>query len=74
MHRKRLCIYPKDVALITGKGIKTAQKLLRDIRIVYQKKNHQFITLKEFSEYTGIELEEVRKVFEEGVTKEQRIY
>ena len=62
------------MALITGKGIKTAQKMLRDIRIVYQKKDHQFITLKEFSEYTGIELEEVRKVCSEGLPKKQRLY
>lgn len=51
---KRVCIYPKDVARITGMGIRKAQRLLRIIRFTYSKQKHQYITIKEFCNYTGI--------------------
>lgn len=57
MNRSRLCIYPKDVSMITGKGQKYAQKLLRNIRFLNAKQPHQFVTVQEFSEYTGIQLD-----------------
>lgn len=57
MNRNRLCIYPKDICLITGKGQKYAQKLLRDIRFLHQKQAHQFVTVQEFADYTGIQLD-----------------
>jgi len=62
MNKNRLCIYAKDICLITGKGQKFAQKLLRDIRFVYQKEEHQFVTVQEFSDYTGIGMELILKV------------
>ena len=62
MTRNRICIYAKDISLITGRGQKYAQKLLRDIRFVHQKEAHQFVTVKEFSDYTGISLELISEV------------
>jgi len=62
MNRNRLCIYAKDISLITGKGQKFAQRLLKNIKFVYQKDEHQFVTLKEFSDYTGIGMELILKV------------
>ncbi|WP_082586980.1 hypothetical protein [Nonlabens sp. MIC269] len=51
----RACIFPKDVHCLTGRSERYGRKLLNDIRVHYDKKPHQFITVKEFSEYSGIE-------------------
>jgi hypothetical protein len=54
---KRVCIYPKDVQLITGKSERYGRKLLKKIKEEFQKESHQFITVEEFCSYTGIKLE-----------------
>ena len=51
---KRICIYPKDVMRITGKGEKFSRNYLEKIREKLQKEEHQFITVEEFCEYTGL--------------------
>ena len=56
----RLIIYAKDVQNITGRRPRTARRLLEKIRIYYKKPPGSFITIKEFSEYTGIGVEEIR--------------
>lgn len=61
MITKRVCIYPKDIQRITGRSERYGRKLLNDIRIYFDKESHQFITIKEFSEYSGIEEELVNK-------------
>ena len=61
MKTNRLCIYAKDISIITGKGIRTSQRLLREIKNKLNKQNHQFVSLKEFSDYTGIDFELVTK-------------
>jgi len=50
----RIVIYAKDVMIITGRKERAARKLLAQIRKKYKKKKGQFITVMEFSEYTGI--------------------
>lgn len=62
MHKNRLCIYAKDISLITGKGQRYAQKLLRNIRSVHQKQAHQLVTVQEFADYTGIQLDLIFRV------------
>lgn len=52
---KRVCIYPKDVVRITGKSERYARRLLNRIKKHYEKASHQFITVSEFSEFTGID-------------------
>ncbi len=54
MRLKRVCIYPKDVQRITGKSERTGGRLLQQIRNELGKKEHQFITIDEFAEYTGL--------------------
>ena len=58
MERKeyRICVYPKDVSRLTGKGLRHSQKLLQTIKDAYKKEKHQFITINEFVEFTGIEI------------------
>ena len=55
MKLKRAIIYPKDVQRITGKSERSARKLVRDIKDHLKKDEHQFITINEFSEFTGID-------------------
>ena len=57
MIEKRVCIYPKDIQRITGRSERYGRKILQDIRKYLGKESHQFITINEFSEYSGIELE-----------------
>jgi hypothetical protein len=61
MFLKKCVIYPKDVQLITGKSERYGQDLLTKIREHYNKEPHQFITIYEFCEFSGIPLEEVEK-------------
>lgn len=61
MRTNRLCIYAKDISIITGKGIRSSQRLLKEIKNKLNKQNHQYVSLKEFAEYTGIEFELVTK-------------
>ncbi|MBS1667817.1 MAG: hypothetical protein JST58_10610 [Bacteroidetes bacterium] len=56
---KRIVIYAKDITNITGRKERTARKLLALIRKKYKKKKGDFITVKEFCEYTGIGIEQV---------------
>ncbi|MDR6783324.1 hypothetical protein [Pedobacter africanus] len=52
---ERLCIYPKEAARLLNIGDRQAQRLFRNIRFALNKKKHQYITVKEFCEYTGID-------------------
>ncbi|WP_298997459.1 hypothetical protein [uncultured Tenacibaculum sp.] len=57
MNLKRVCIYPKDIQRITGRSERYGRKLLNDIRNYFGKESYQFVTIKEFAEYSGIEEE-----------------
>ncbi|MEB2778493.1 hypothetical protein SYJ56_24505 [Algoriphagus sp. D3-2-R+10] len=59
MIKKRCVIYPKDVQIITGRSERYGHSLLGKIRICYRKKPHQFVTLHEFAEFSGIPLGQV---------------
>ncbi|PZD76719.1 hypothetical protein DNG35_11225 [Mesonia sp. K7] len=64
MKLTRICIYPKDIQLITGRSERYGRKLLNDIKSYFDKEPHQFITVKEFSEYSGIEEEIINEYIE----------
>lgn len=57
MNQKRACIYPKDIQRITGRSERYGRKLLRDIKSYFDKQPHQFVTIDEFSEYSGIQID-----------------
>ncbi|TYP97447.1 hypothetical protein C7447_104133 [Tenacibaculum adriaticum] len=61
MNQKRACIYPKDIQRITGRSERYGRKLLNDIKNFFGKESYQFVTIKEFVEYSGIEEEIVNK-------------
>lgn len=61
MKHQRLCIYAKDVSNILGKSMSQSRRILQMIRLVYNKGPKQYISVEEFSDYTGLDIEEVRK-------------
>jgi len=56
---KRLCIYPKDIQRITGKSYRQSVRLLQRIRKELNKLENEFVTVEEFSLFTGLKLEQV---------------
>ncbi|WP_282636135.1 hypothetical protein [Sphingobacterium thalpophilum] len=61
MNNQRVCIYAKDVSILLGKSYKQAVRILRTIKDAYGKDLNQYITVEEFSAYTGIDVEIVRQ-------------
>ncbi|HFK5518982.1 MULTISPECIES: hypothetical protein [Bacteroidota] len=57
MHR--VCIYPKDIQLITGKSYRQSARLMQKIKKELQKPDKEFLTIDEFCTYTGIRYEQV---------------
>lgn len=51
----RVVLYTRDVENITGRRGRTARKLIQKIRDALGKSKDEFITIKEFSFFTGIE-------------------
>jgi hypothetical protein len=58
---KRICIYPKDVQVLTGKSERSARKIIAKIRLIHSKGKHQLVSLKEFCDFIGLEEMEVAK-------------
>jgi hypothetical protein len=61
MEVKRICIDPKDIARITGKSDRSGQRLMARVRAHYRKSERQLVTVDEFSSYTGIAIEQVKR-------------
>lgn len=61
MKLKRVIIYPKDIQRITGKSERYGRYLLKKIKDDLQKEDHQFVTINEFSAFTGIDQELVNQ-------------
>lgn len=59
---KRICIYPSEVAIITGKSISSARELIRRIKDAYGKQKRQPVTIKEFCDYEGFPYEDVNNM------------
>ena len=57
---KRICIYPKDIMRITGKSERYCRKLLELMKVKYSKNEHQFVSVEEFCEFTGLKIEQVK--------------
>jgi hypothetical protein len=57
----RICIYPKDVAIITGKSERWGRNLIQKIKFRNHKAKHQLVTIEEFCFYTGLSISSVEK-------------
>jgi hypothetical protein len=56
---KRICIYPKDVQAITGKGERQSRNIVQQIKKLHNKEKHQPITIDEFCDYMSFDIEKV---------------
>jgi hypothetical protein len=56
----RIAIYARDVQNITGKSLRSSQRLIRKIRLAFGETGQPFVTVKEFCKYCRMEEEEVR--------------
>ncbi|HSI68879.1 MAG TPA: hypothetical protein VK941_01500 [Gillisia sp.] len=59
MLKKRCVIYSKDIQRITGRSERYGQKVLNKIKITLNKKPDQFVTVAEFSLFSGIPVAQV---------------
>jgi hypothetical protein len=57
----RLCIYPKDIMIITGRSDKYGRNLIKKIKAHLNKQQHQVVSIEEFCLYMGLQLELVVK-------------
>ncbi|MBE8722691.1 hypothetical protein [Sphingobacterium pedocola] len=57
---ERVCIYAKDISVLLGKSYKQSVRILRTMKDAYGKDAQQYLTLEEFSDYTGIDMEIIR--------------
>jgi hypothetical protein len=58
---KRTVLYAKDVENITGRKERAARKVLQKVRELFGKPKDGFVTVREFSLYTGIDEELIRE-------------
>ncbi|MCO5268991.1 MAG: hypothetical protein M9897_08870 [Brumimicrobium sp.] len=59
---KRLVIHTKDVMIITGKSERYSRYLIKQIKEEIGKQNHQYLTIREFCEYLGLNPDEVEEI------------
>jgi len=59
MTLKRIVIYAKDIENITGRKERAARELVSKIRKYFGKPTGSMISIYEFCEYTGLNLDEV---------------
>jgi hypothetical protein len=59
---ERICIYPKDVQVVTGRSERYGRNLIRQIKKKFSKESHQLVTIEEFCNYTGLSINSVRQV------------
>lgn len=56
---KRICIYPKDIQIVTGKSYRQSTRYFQTIRKSFNKTENQMLSVEEFCQYTGLKREEV---------------
>lgn len=61
MLKKRCVIYPKDIQLITGRSERYGHSLMNKIRKFYCKQSHQYVTVDEFSAFSGIPIDQIER-------------
>lgn len=55
----RICIYPKDVAALTGRSYDAAKRLLRRARAAAGKPAGALLTVADFCHHTGLDEQQV---------------
>ncbi|QBQ41294.1 hypothetical protein E2P86_09040 [Sphingobacterium psychroaquaticum] len=52
---KRICIYPKDIARLTGKSYRQSLRIYHTIKKKLNKQPHQLLTTTEVCHYLGLD-------------------
>ncbi len=55
-------MYPSDVIILTDKSESYARKEIQKLKKALNKEKHQKVTIKEYCQYYGFNLEEVMRV------------
>jgi hypothetical protein len=58
----RVCIYPKDVQIVTGKSERWGRAIIKKIKSNLNKQHHQLITIDEFCIYMGLDKPTVKQM------------
>lgn len=66
MKLNRVVIYPKDIERMTGKGDRYSRKVMCMLKKKLGKRMHQFVTVYEYAEYSGIPVEVIEGFVAEG--------
>ena len=61
MITKRICLVPKDVAILTGRSEGYARRLVRSIKRNIGKSRADLLTVEEFCHFTRMNSEEVSR-------------
>lgn len=56
----RICIYPKDVQVVTGKSERYGRTIIKAIKERLNKEAHQLVTIDEFYDFMGFEISKVQ--------------
>ena len=51
----RLCIYPKDIQMITGRSDQYGRNLIKKIKEHFNTQQQQVVTVKKFCQYMGLQ-------------------
>ena len=57
---ERICIYPKDVQIVTGRSERYGRNVIKKIKEKFSKEAHQLITVEEFCSYMGLDVASVK--------------
>ncbi|SFB91772.1 hypothetical protein SAMN05421747_10292 [Parapedobacter composti] len=58
---RRICIYPKDIARITGKSYRQSLRIYNTIKKIRGKQSHQLLSTEEVCEYLGLDKEQKKR-------------
>lgn len=56
---ERVCVYPKDVQILTGRSERWGREIIKKIKLHFSKQQHQVVTIDELCLYLGLEKETV---------------
>ena len=56
----RICIYPKDVQVVTGKSERYGRTIIKAIKERLNKEAHQLVTIDEFCDFMVFEISKVQ--------------
>jgi hypothetical protein len=61
----RICIYPKDVVILTGKSERYGREIISQIKKAEMKEKRQPVTVEEFCNYMRLDTQQVLRLLNE---------